>query len=292
MDCKRIVTAVDLGPDTEAIIAYAAWLAGMAGSGTSLMLLHVMDYTLTPPTYLDRYIEDEKKQNLAVLDRWTQRLGDEQNVAAGYEVVMGRLIEAVGAYMLKKRADVLVTGYRHHMLRSSGAGRLIRSLRQPMLVVRGSKSRGIGLGTADVRRILCPVDFSANSQRALQWAGSLAKSGDAELTVLHVQPDHNLPTGPEGRKEVEELEVYHAKALTDAGTELSRLVDGMDAGRQPAVVTRSGDPVAAIDEICSGMNIDLVVMGARGKTFFEGLLLGSVSESIVRSSPCPVFIVH
>ncbi|HMK61074.1 MAG TPA: universal stress protein [Dissulfurispiraceae bacterium] len=40
------------------------------------------------------------------------------------------------------------------------------------------------------------------------------------------------------------------------------------------------------------MDIDMIVMGARGKSFFEGLMLGSVSESIIRSSHCPVFIVH
>lgn len=291
MEIKKIVTAVDLGPETEAVIAYAAWLARAAGPGSSLKLLHVMDYALTPPSYLVRYIEDEKKQNLAALDLWSRKLSDDQNVAAGYEVVMGRLIESVDFYMRENSSDVLVIGHKYHMLRSSSAGRLIRSLRQPMLVVRGRKAGGIALGTASVRRILCPVDFSENSLKALQWAGFLAKNSDSDLTVLHVQPGHNLPAGIE-RKEAKEIDIYHAEALADAGTYLSSLADGMDSGRRPSVVTRSGDPLAAINEICSGMDIDLIVMGARGKTFFEGLLLGSVSESVVRSSSCPVFIVH
>ena len=128
-------------------------------------MLHVMNYILTPPTCLVRYIEDEKKQNLAELDRWTHRFRDEQNVTAGSEVVIGRLIEAVGSYMLKKHADVLVTGHKHRMLRSSDARRFIRSHRRPMLVARGLKSRGIALGAAEVRRNLRPVDFSAYAQK-------------------------------------------------------------------------------------------------------------------------------
>lgn len=291
-DSKKIVAAVDLGAYTEAVISYAAWLARVSGAKSSLMLLHVMDYALTPRNYLIRYIEDEKKQNRAVLDGWAQKLRDEQNVAAGFQVVMGRFIETVGAYMLENSSDVLVIGHKHHMFRSSSAGRLIRSLKQPMLVVRGVKPRGITLGAAEVRRILCPVDFSINSQKALRWAGALAKSGNADLTVLYVNLDHSLPAGAKGQKEIAEIESYHAKALTDAGTDLSRLVDAMNLGLQPAVITRSGDPNAAINAISSEMNIDLIVMGARGKTFFEGLLLGSVSESAVRSSSCPVFIIH
>ncbi|MGO9379028.1 MAG: universal stress protein [Dissulfurispiraceae bacterium] len=293
MEVKKIVTAVDLGPDTEAIISYATWLARLTGPGTSLMLLHVLDYALTPPSYLVRYIEDEKKQALAILGRWSLKLRDEQNVAAGYEVVMGRFIEAVGSYLREKRSDVLVIGHRHHMLRSSSAGRLIRSLRQPMLVVRGVKAKGIGLGAAEVRRILCPIDFSENSKKALCWAGSLAKNVDADLTVLHVHSDYNLLIDKDEHKEAKEMESYYSDSLADAGIELSNLVKEIDAGQQPvSVVTRSGDPVAAINGICSGTNIDLVVMGARGKAFFEGLLLGSVSESVVRASPCPVFILH
>jgi nucleotide-binding universal stress UspA family protein len=40
------------------------------------------------------------------------------------------------------------------------------------------------------------------------------------------------------------------------------------------------------------MDIDLIVMGARGSTFLSGIHLGGVSESVIRSSSCPVFIVR
>jgi len=47
VDCGNIVAAVSLDPDTEAVLAYTAWLADVCGERVELVLLHVMDYALT-----------------------------------------------------------------------------------------------------------------------------------------------------------------------------------------------------------------------------------------------------
>jgi nucleotide-binding universal stress UspA family protein len=59
MKLKKILTGIDFGKDTNSVMAYAASFAGIFGS--SVKLLYVIDYLVTPPTYLTPYIEEEKK---------------------------------------------------------------------------------------------------------------------------------------------------------------------------------------------------------------------------------------
>ncbi|MCL4536062.1 MAG: universal stress protein, partial [Nitrospirae bacterium] len=57
-------------------------------------------------------------------------------------------------------------------------------------------------------------------------------------------------------------------------------------------VVRIGIPYTTINEIATEKEADLIVMGARGLSYTKGVILGSVSESIIKSSPCPVMIVR
>ena len=57
----------------------------------------------------------------------------------------------------------------------------------------------------NISRILCPIDFSATSRRALQYAVSVAQKFGAELTVLHVLEQVPLPSAYSGRPEVDEI---------------------------------------------------------------------------------------
>ncbi|HMK55862.1 MAG TPA: universal stress protein [Dissulfurispiraceae bacterium] len=287
MECKKIAVAVSLDSDTEAVVAYAAWLADACGKGVKLVLLHVMDYALTPPAYLLRYIEDEKVQKTEILNRLSCKLVEEHHIDAGHEVVLGRLTDAVRSYVRENKCDVLVLGYKHHMVRASSAGRLIRSLRRPMLVVRGERSSG-AFSVNRIQHILCPIDFSDNSVKALKWAAHFARCCSARLSVMHIEPEYDMPHVSAGPDETAVSE----RAAVSACSDMSGLIREIDPELRPDTVVRRGDPVAIINEFSSDKDIDLIVMGARGKSFFEGLLLGSVSESVIRSSLCPVFIVH
>ncbi|NTU42880.1 MAG: universal stress protein, partial [Nitrospirales bacterium] len=58
------------------------------------------------------------------------------------------------------------------------------------------------------------------------------------------------------------------------------------------VIIKEGVPHEIILAEASAWSADLIVMGARGLSYMQGVILGSVSESVVKSSPCPVMIIH
>jgi nucleotide-binding universal stress UspA family protein len=139
----------------------------------------------------------------------------------------------------------------------------------------------------EIRRILCPVDFSEPSENALDYAVDLASKFGADVQLVHVYqlpvyalPDGAMMAGPEFttkvtaelQKALEEL----AEKKTGAKIE-THLVEGIPYKE----IVRLGDELEA----------DLVVMGTHGRTGIKHLLLGSVAERVVRSSQRPVITV-
>jgi nucleotide-binding universal stress UspA family protein len=141
-----------------------------------------------------------------------------------------------------------------------------------------------------LKRILCPVDFSESSDKALDYALSLAKQHDGQVSVMHVLPsalaDRDLypylaepvPLGAGTRE----------RALQQLGSFVHRaLARGVGAD----VILEDGDVVEEILRKSERLRSDLVVMGTHGRRGFRRLLLGSVTERLLRRSAAPVLSV-
>ena len=135
--------------------------------------------------------------------------------------------------------------------------------------------------------ILVPVDFSAHSERALDYACSLAEKLGAKLHLVHAI-GAGLP----------EL----SAVLTDSM--IATLREGSHAELQKVATARAGiatfgkvmveagdarDGILAAAKACAA---DLIVMGSHGRRGLTRLVLGSVAEDIVRRAPCPVLVVR
>jgi len=131
------------------------------------------------------------------------------------------------------------------------------------------------------RRILCPIDFSPISERALKRALAIARWHGSSLTVLHVE-DFLIGAA---RAEVSPDNTVHAIQ------ELHDLV--ARAGGPPNVAVRltSGDAARTILDEAKQQSSDLIVMGTRGRSGLARAVLGSVAEQVVRESICPVMTV-
>lgn len=135
-----------------------------------------------------------------------------------------------------------------------------------------------------IARILCPVDFSEISRRALDHAAAMAHWYEAGLTVLYV-----FPTLP-----VMDLPPL---VLTDENrqrlaAQLRELAAAVPASVPLDVRVQDADFVH--DEILrqeKAIDADLLVIGSHGRSGFGRLLLGSVTEKVVRASRCPALIV-
>lgn len=138
-----------------------------------------------------------------------------------------------------------------------------------------------------IRRILCPVDFSPDAERALDYGIELAQALGAEIDLLHVYqlpvyalPDGAMMAGPE----------FTAKVTTELQQALTALAE-KKAAAKPKTHLREGVPYREIVAMSEELEADLIVMGTHGRTGIKHLLLGSVAERVVRTSQVPVITV-
>jgi nucleotide-binding universal stress UspA family protein len=129
--------------------------------------------------------------------------------------------------------------------------------------------------------ILFPTDFSPTGRAALGFAAALARDMEARLLIVYVK-------GPRMK--------YHGRAREDGSIEplrhqLGRLLrkvipsDGTVSYEHRIV---SGDPVTSIVELAHKEGAGLIVMGTHGRSGISRLLMGSVTEGVVRTADCPV----
>lgn len=140
-----------------------------------------------------------------------------------------------------------------------------------------------------IKKILVPIDFSDCARKALQYAIPLAKEHQATLTLLYVVPPI-YTVGEFGGVEYPQLQV---EMQAEGVKALSKLNDVEVHGAVPAeTLVRLGAPAHEIISAARELGSDLVVISTHGRTGLTHLLLGSVTEQVVRRSPCPVLIVR
>jgi nucleotide-binding universal stress UspA family protein len=141
----------------------------------------------------------------------------------------------------------------------------------------------------NIRRILCPLDFSDASDHAFEHALALAGWYGARVSALHVIAPVTVPMMAAGAPP-------YATQMPVGAAERQRLVALMSsrfAAAGPATpveaVLQDGFPVQVILECAR--DADLIVLGTHGASGFEHLLLGSVTEKVLRKAACPVLTV-
>jgi nucleotide-binding universal stress UspA family protein len=143
----------------------------------------------------------------------------------------------------------------------------------------------------EIKHIVVGVDWSDSSRAALHWAYDEATHHAASLTLVTTWHRPPLPTPPGFGSAPPEG--YPTLPKGDALAMLEQLTAGLDA-RDPAVDVRTsieeGNPAKVLIE--RSKEVDLVVVGARGKGGFAGMLLGSVSQHLVAHAHCPVVVIR
>jgi nucleotide-binding universal stress UspA family protein len=144
-----------------------------------------------------------------------------------------------------------------------------------------------------LRNVLVATDFSEPSDAALMYGRELATRYGATLHVLHVAQNVYLTTfgaencaamTPDLQQQIED----------DARRYLHELLIDSDRSGPPTipVILTSTSPAIAIVDYAKGHDIDIVVMGTHGRGALTHVLMGSVTERVVRLAPCPVLTVR
>jgi len=143
----------------------------------------------------------------------------------------------------------------------------------------------------EIRHVLCPVDFSDPSRRALEYALALARWYGARVTALHVVPATLPPLSSLGVSTSQALEPKVRDRLRDDLLEELRRFSPPEAKKvEMDAVVREGDTAAEIARETRG-GADLAVLGSHGRSGVERGLLGSVTEKVLRKAACPVLTV-
>jgi nucleotide-binding universal stress UspA family protein len=141
-------------------------------------------------------------------------------------------------------------------------------------------------------QILVPMDYSELSERALRTTCSLHPDG--EITVLHVIDFRTSDLGPGGWGDApDEWDDWLADAREHAGELLDRAVAiAAEYDVEVSTDTVVGEDAGAILEYVEEHDVDLVILGSHGRSLPARILLGGVSETVVRRAPVPVMVVR
>ena len=140
-----------------------------------------------------------------------------------------------------------------------------------------------------IKNILCPVDHSDCSKEALKYAVSFAIKDNSKLYLLHVI---DIRTFDESINAMTP-QIPDDKTLAQLKTKLldcipEEIRDDMDV---EALVVQ-GIPFVEIISTAKKNDVDMIVLGSHGRTGITHMMMGSVSEKVVRKAPCPVLTVR
>ena len=141
-----------------------------------------------------------------------------------------------------------------------------------------------------IEKILVPTDFSDCGRPAVEYGCQLAARFQAELHLLHVVPDSELRHDP-GRAytmsiaTIDKIQEAATRHIEELGGDFAETVKVFREIRQ-------GVPYVEILNYVRDNNPDMVIMGTHSRTGLKHMLLGSVTERVVRLSPSPVLTVH
>jgi nucleotide-binding universal stress UspA family protein len=145
--------------------------------------------------------------------------------------------------------------------------------------------------TDTIRRILVPVDFSAHSERATEYACQLAARLGASLELLHVVDDPFLSGAWSPELPIPNPAPLLDELVGDASIRLARYVSPQRSTVAAHSVVLRGPTSRMIVAHAAACDVDLIVMGTHGRTGLSHLLLGSVAERVLRTAGCPVLTI-
>ena len=136
-----------------------------------------------------------------------------------------------------------------------------------------------------LKNILFTTDFSPAADAAAPFAMQIARNYGAKVVGIHVSPfDNYTAAAPEAWAAMAEAAEREAK-------ENAQRLNEQLAGIEHEVVIGEGNIWEVISNLIKEKEIDLIVLGTRGRTGIGKALLGSVAEQILRQAPCPVLTV-
>jgi len=245
---------------------------------------------MTDPEFerLDETLVDDSESRL----RTIQELEIRSGVSSEVHVLSGTPHTEIAQFAKDSETDLLIIATHGHsllerFLLGSTTEKIVRAAPCPVLVIRDRKGTNSAnaRGPAGLGVILVATDFSERSVDALDKAVELAREADAEVILLHVLRDADLPI----------REVLSRNLWKGVRRRSQLWLEKLQAGHigddvRSRVLLTEGVPSAKIADVAAGHGADLIMLGAHGRSGLEQVMLGSTAERVVRVAPCSVYV--
>lgn len=280
---KKLLTGVKLDEHDDVLVRYAELVSFMAQSEEA-RFVHVFP---AAAAFSDLYAEYARTHQSAMTDlnSHLSTLIDEkfvgpQGIRVDCEIVEGAPLAEMLRIAKDGDVDLLVVG--RDRRGGTLAEKLARKAPCSVLIVPPD-------GPAVIERVLVPVDFSSHAADAVDVAVAFAEAAKLEeVHLLHVYdvPESYLKLG-------KSYEEFHERIQQLAEERFDAFLDDIDLrGLRPVLHFVQGENVpAVIHEQAEALDVDLVVVGTRGRSASAAILLGSVGEQVVRSAQVPIVAV-
>jgi nucleotide-binding universal stress UspA family protein len=156
----------------------------------------------------------------------------------------------------------------------STAEKIIRKSNKPVFVVKNGQ-------TLDVKNIICPIDFSKESRRALNSAIIISRMVDAKLIILSVYPRFKSTFAQLDTAQINKSRHLELQKEFNSFLEPFNLID---LNFEKQIV--GGEPAEEILKFIQKNKSDLLIMGTTGKSGINKILMGSVTEKVIRKVSC------
>ena len=135
-------------------------------------------------------------------------------------------------------------------------------------------------------RILVAIDGSESAKKAFEESIYLAQKCNSKLDVLHVVSCELGGDSATTFELIDELKNKAEKMLDEYKIQATKSNVPME------ITVTQGDPAQVIIELAKTKRHDLIIMGTRGRSAFQELLIGSVSQKVMHHASCPVMVVR
>jgi nucleotide-binding universal stress UspA family protein len=266
---ETILLATDATEFSAGAVREAIAFASSCSSRLSAVLAEESnpEYETTSP----QVFEQEERREVEHLETVKSRAAEAGVPCDAVILRGGEVSHAIVHAAAKRNADLIVIGRHGHrglakaLVGEIAAKVIARAACMVLVVPRAA--------TITYRNILVATDGSAHATAAVAEAIAIAKRRGSHLIALSATPD--------------ESERAEAAAFAQRAVEMAQ-AQGVSA--EP--VTPEGRPAAAIVETAGGRGVDLIVMGAYGRTGLKKLLMGSATETVIGTAGCAVLVVR
>lgn len=280
---KTIMVATDFSERSDRALRRATLLARQFEA--AILLFHVVD-----DDQPRRIVDAERDQAVTLLHQMAATLRDVDGVTCETRVILGAPFIGIAQAVADATPDILVIGpHRRQLLRDVFVGttaeRTIRSVECPVLMVNGAP-------TGYYRHVLQTTDLSDGSREALLRFQSLELADRARMSLLYVFDapalrlvfSHSIPK--------DDQKQYLEDEKRDAARDLARFLSSTGLGGPRPITRYEASPVPhEILKAVSEGEADLIVMSTHGRSGLAKMLIGSVTEQVLRTAQTDVLAI-